>query len=403
MLNYVHVRKSPTYARNSRGAHVHSGQIERWLGREETERVSAAARSFYWPVAVHGVPGDVHVMPGGDFAGRLDAGSEASALDRAADILNRERVRRAARLARHAVVLDRGKLLWPTADAFTSLSAIVAAKTGGKGCDMWFAKAGVASSAIGGSMDLWGAAGLPAAGAAGSAAPGGKVWSNADAGTMGFVNAVANANTSVFISGYVTGSVIANTLLLYDRLMSVVKTMNSTATEAVTGVPTRYTSQTTTNKDYIGGNFCFPSNPTTVLAATAHNWTVCQYTDQGGNTAQSFPSATGISACPVRQIDLAVGSGSWFMPLASGDFGVKALTQMQASAAVATGTIDFVVGHPIAWLACPVANMVCNVDGINTAFSLAPVFDGAALALLEAPKPATTATSYSGQVSTVSE
>jgi hypothetical protein len=144
-------------------------------------------------------------------------------------------------------------------------------------------------------------------------------------------------------------------------------------------------------------------NPTTVLAATAHNWTVCQYTDQAGNTANSFPSATGISACPVGQIDLAVGQGSWFMPLAAGDVGVKALTQMQCSALVATGTISFVVAHPIAFMACPVANLVCTIDGINTAFNLATVFDNACLALLEMPKPATTATSYAGQVTTVSE
>jgi hypothetical protein len=385
--------------------HTHSQRLERWLGRDRVEDVSRVMRGFYWPVALHGVPGNVRVMPGGDFSGEIRGGQEASALDRAQDTLRKHRQERAAAIAEAYVAGDfvlRSKMD-RRAHAFASLSALIAARTGGKGCDLVFQKTGVASSAIGGSMDLWVATGQPAAGAAGAAAAAGTAHTSANTGAMGFVNAVANANSSHFVSAWLTASVINNTLLLYDRLFSVAKTMNSTATEAVTGVPTRYQSQTSTASDYIGGNFCFPMNPTTVLAATGHNWTVCQYTDQAGNTANSFPSATGISACPVGQIDLAVGQGSWFMPLASGDVGVKALTQMQASALVATGTISFVVAHPIAFMACPVANLVCTIDGINTAFNLVTVFDNACLSLLEMPKPATTATSYSGQITTVSE
>ena len=91
------------------------------------------------------------------------------------------------------------------------------------------------------------------------------------------------------------------------------------------------------------------------------------------------------------------------MPLSAGDAGVKALTQMQCSALLASGTIDFVVGHPIAFFPCPVANMVCIVDGINTAFNLTTVFDNACLAFLEMPKPSTSAASYSGIISAVAE
>lgn len=370
--------------------HTHSDRLERWLGPEQVAGLSRAMRDFYWPVAVHGVPGAVYAMPGGDFTGEIRGGAEASAADRAVDALRRVRRNRFARSA-----MSRRQL-----GAFGSLSALIAAATGGKAQNLTFKKTGVASSAIAGCMDLWGAADQPTAGAAGSAAPGGKAWTNADNGGLEWANP-ANANTGHFVTGYVTGSVVANTLLMYDRLFSVVKTMNSTGTEAVSGTFSRYQSATATAEDFAGGNFCFPSNPTTVLAATGHNWTVCQYTDEAGNAAQSFPSIAGLSACPVRQIDLAVGN--WFMPLAAGDIGVKALTQMQCSAAVATGTIDFNVGHPIAFFPCPVANMVCVVDGINTAFSLTRVYDNANLAFLEMPKPATTATTYSGLITVVAE
>lgn len=369
---------------------THSDRLERWLGTEQVLGVSRAMRNFYWPIAMHGVPGRVFAMPGGEFSGEIRAGAELSAIDHAEQSLRkirRSRLRQAG--------MSRKQL-----GAFTNLSALIAAATGGKAQYITFSKTGVASNAIGNANDLWTRAGQPSAGAAGAAAPTGTSPTSATAGALAWANP-ANANTGHFVTGYATGSVVANTLLLYDRLLAVAKTMNSTATEAVSGTFSRYQNTTATASDYIGGNFCFPANPTTVLAATAHNWTVCQYTDQASNTANSFPSIAGVSAGVVGGIDLA--AGSWFMPLAAGDVGVKALTQMQCSALVATGTIDFVVGHPIAFMPCPVANMVCVVDGINTAFNLATIFDNAALALLEMPKPATTATNYSGLITAVAE
>ena len=153
-----------------------------------------------------------------------------------------------------------------------------------------------------------------------------------------------------------------------------------------------------TDPDYIGGNFLFVEVGGTALAATAHNWTVCTYLDQA-NAASTMPSLTGNSSAIVRRLDHPVGQ--WFAPLATGDVGIKALTQMQCSAAVLTGVINFVIGHPIAFMPCPAANLVCVTDGINTAFNLARVFDNAALAFLEITKPATTATNYTGSFTLV--
>lgn len=389
----------------TRGAATHSHRLEKWLGAAKVADISRASRDFYWPIPVHGVPGRVFAMPGGDFAGEIRAGSEVSGIDRALITLDRFKREQRAVVARHRLTGFRGYASDRNrrAHAFPSMSALVAAATGGKAANMWYLKTGVAVSAIGGSEDMWTNGTLPSAGAAGAAAPGGTASTSATTGALAFPNAVSTANTSHFTTGYVSGNVVSNTLMLYDRLFSVAKTMNSTATEAVTGTFARYQSTTPTAANYAGGNFLFPSNPTTVLAATAHNWTVCKYTNQAGTTGQSAPSATGISACPVHQIDLAVGGGSWFMPLAAGDIGVQALTQMQCSATVATGTIDFVVGHPIAYFPVPVINFMCVIDGINTAFNLATIYDNACLAFLEMPKPAVTATTYTGQIATCSE
>lgn len=368
--------------------HTHSQRLERWLGAAAVDSLSRASREFYWPIAVHGVPGAVYAMPGGDFVGEIRAGQEMSAVDRAMGWLARERKR----------VVTRAGHLRRQAGAFGSLDALVAAATGGKKQELFFQKAGVLANAIGSANTLFRVGASPVAGAAAAAAPGGTVPTSATAGALPFVNP-ANANTNHFVAGYAAAQNPSNTLLLYDRLMAVAKTMNSTATEAVTGVPTRYTN-TAVGDDYIGGNFCF-TEVGTVLPATAHNWTVCQYTDQAGNTANAFGSVAGVSAGVSSGLDFA--AFTWFFPLASGDVGVKALTQMQCSALVATGTIDFVVGHPIAYLPCPLANMICVVDGVYTAFNLTKIFDSACLALLEMPKPTTGATNYTGQITVVAE
>lgn len=388
--------------------HTHSDRLERWLGKEQVESISQQFGAFYYPVALHGVPGNVHVMPGGDFTGEIKAGAFLSKHDGAATVLKKlrraaeKKVRHERALATLLEMLRAEDARLTSIGAFASVDAIISAFTGGKGQTLNFTKTGVAANAIGNSNDLWTRAGQPAAGGAGGAAPGGTVPTAATTGALGFKN-LGTANTGHYLNWSLAASIVNNGLLLYDRIFMVAKTMNSTATQAVTGTPSRYQSGTAGASDYIGGNFCFPANPTTILPATAHNWTVCQYTDQDSGTGNNFPSATGVSACVVGGIDLAAGQSSWFMPLAAGDVGVKALTQMQCSALVATGTIDFVIGHPIAVNACPIANIACLDDGLYTALNLTAILDDACLSFIELPKPAQTATSYSGILRAVSE
>lgn len=386
--------------------HTHSDRLDRWLGAENVARISAQFKDFYWPVGLHGVPGNVKVMPGGDFTGEINGGAFLSAKDGAATVLKKIRAAAEAKARRNNMLGQLAEIIRAedsrilSVGAFASVDAVIAAYTGGKGQVIKFNKTGVASNAIGNSNDLWSRAGFPVAGGAGSAAPGGVAPTASTTGALPFKN-IGAANSGHYLSWALSASIINNSLLLYDRIFAVVKTMNSTGTEAVTGVPTRYQSGTAGANDYIGGNFCFPANPTTVLAATAHNWTVCQYTNQDSGTGNNFVSTAGVSACVVGGVDLAVGN--WFLPLAAGDVGVKALTQMQCSAAVATGTIDFVIGHPIAVNACPIANIACMDDGLYTSLNLTSILDNACLSFLELTKPATNATTYSGLLRAVSE
>ena len=366
---------------------THSGQLERWLGTERTEHLSRAMEGWYGPpIAVQGVPGAVYATKDGDFVGRIDAGIETSAIDRMDAIVARQRKQMYQRMGSRTG--QRG--------AFTSLSDLIAEASAGKNYYNYFQKVGT-TGVVASTNTLWFVGNMPAAGAAAAAAPGGTVPTDATTGSFVFTNPTSG-DTRHFVYGEVTCGTAANTLLVYDRLFSVTKTMNSTATEAVTGVPTRYQNNTSGTADSAEGNFLI-IECRTVLPATAHNWTTCTYTDQAGNAGATLPSVTGNSANIVNRLDQP--AGTWFCPLASGDTGIDSLTQMQCSAAVATGAIDFTIGHPIAMMPCPAANMVCVTDGINTAFNLTRIFDDACLAFLEITKPATTATTYIGQVRSV--
>ena len=365
---------------------THATHLERWLGRDNVEQLSRSMRGWYGPpIHVRGVPGNIVVGGDGDFRGKIRAGFEMSALDRAEDLLRR--FRRASRCVALSSKLHAG---------FSSLSDLLAEASGGKRQQIHFNKVGT-TGVVGATNSLFRVGAQPAAGNAAAAAPGGTQFDKSTTGALPLVNA-AGGDTTHFV-GAAPLATLQNQLLLYDRLFGVLKAMNSTSTEAVTGTLTRYTNTTAGQPDSAVGNFLFIETGT-ALAATGHNWTVCTYTDESGNTGATLPSVTGNSGNIINRLDQP--TGQFFCPLATGDSGILALTQMQCSAAVATGAIDFVIGHPIAWLPCPIANVVCPVDGINSNFDGLPrVFDNACLAFLEVMKPATGATTYTGSLTLV--
>lgn len=367
---------------------THEQRLERWLGADKVEHLSRSMKDWYGPpIAVGGVPGNVWAHRGGGFSGPIKAGQVAPAIDFVEQRLKR--------IARNWTQRQMASLHMA---GFSSLSDLIAEASGGKRRDYPFQKNGP-TGVVNVSSSLWRLGSMPAAGGAGSAAPGGRACSDATTGSFTQFWNPGGTDTTHFVGAGVTASVINNTLLLYDRLFDVAKTMNSSATESVTGVPTRYQSSTVTDPDYAGGNFIFVEVGGTALAATGHNWTVCRYRNQAGTDTQTMPSLTGNSGAIVDRLDHPVGQ--WFAPLASGDTGAMDLDQMQCSAAVATGAVNFVIGHPIAMLPCPVANLICQMDGIGSAFNLVRIFDDACLAFLEVCKPATTATNYAGILSTV--
>lgn len=356
---------------------THSQRLERWMGTERVEQISQSMKGWYGPpIHILDVPGSVRVCGDGDFIGSFDRGFYATAADAFREFWRRSGCVRYGQMN----------------VGFASIGDALLRASSGYGQTIPFQKVGPTGvSTV--SSTLWRVGNSPSAGGAGAAAPGGTAHVRSDAGALAQVNPASG--TLHLVGADITASVVNNSLLVYDRLFSVAKTMNSTGTEAVSGTPSRYQSTTSTDADYIGGNFGFIEVGGTALAATAHNWTTCLYTDQA-NASSTLPSVTGNSGAIVDRLDQPVNQ--WFVPLEAGDVGIKAWTQMQCSAAVATGAINFCIGHPLGFMSFPVISTVLPFDWLTNRNQAPRVFDNACIALLEIVKPATTATTYTGNL-----
>lgn len=360
---------------------ISSAKIGRWLGEEGCETLSRNMRGWYGPpIAILNVPGEVYVDKYGDFCGRITAGGFMSLMDYAWD------------LAKGKITKTWGDVGVPQYATCATGFASIAALRSANEQRFNFDKAGT-TSLVGVVESLWRLGSLPAAGAAAAAAPGGTVPTSASTGAVSFKNA-DSGKTLHLVDAMVTPSIAGRSFLAYDRIFAVAKTMSSTATEAVTGVPTRYQSTTQGAADSAEGNFLFIEVGLTALSNTAHNWTTCTYTDQSGNAGATLPSVTGVAQAVTSRLDMPVST--WFAPLAAGDSGIQALTQMQCSASVATGAIDFVIGHPLYWwLPLLVQNHQHYFSGINSAPHFGRVFDDACVAFLDMMST-TSSTSYRG-------
>ena len=358
---------------------THAARLERWVGAERLEQISRSMMGWYaGPIHLLDVPGSVRVCGDGDFIGPFERGNYFSSMDAFWEF------QAAMRRVRQPLMMA----------GFASISDALSRASQGYKQSAAFNKVGP-TGVVGFSSSLWRVGPQPAVGDTPAAAPGGTAFSRANVGGLKWDNPAAG--TSHLTGADVSAGVINNTLLLYDLLFGVAKTINSTATESVTGVPTRYQSSTPADPNYAGGNFLFIQAGGMALAATAHNWTVCLYRNQAGADAQTLPSLAGSTiACIVDRFDHPISQ--WFAPLATGDCGIMDLNQMQCSALVATGVVWFMIGHPIGFMSFPVINSLLPFDWLTNRDQAPRIFDNACLAFLEPVKPATGATTYTGMI-----
>lgn len=363
--------------------HTHSQKLERWLGADQVEKISQSMLNWYGPpIAIGNTEGFVYAMKGGNFCGAIKGGGFASLSDFAD-----QRVKRILRNASK-------QQLYKLNAGFSSLSDLISeATTGGKSQMLPFTKAGVAG-VVARHNTLWGVGAVPPIGAAGGTTGTGAVLGRTTTGALGQQNA-AGGDQLHLTTATVQASVAGQMLLMYDRLWDMTHTMtvDPRAVDTV-NVPTRYQTAATAPGNFISGEV------TTVLPAATPTITF-SYVDDAGNATAAGPALSTIaSAAAVGSIPFT--TPNWFYPLSAGDTGARSITNVDLSAAMASGVVTWFIGHPLMFVPVPLANTPVIIDGINSAFNLQRVYDNACISFLEIAKSATTATTWWGAVNMVS-
>jgi hypothetical protein len=364
---------------------THAQKLERWIGAEQLAGISAGMRGWYGPpIAIAGVPGRVYACGDGDFCGPIKGGYFSNMLD-----YRLHRIKRALRnnSIRSSYTLNAG---------FSSLSDLISeATTGGKKQTLPYIKVGVAAPAAGASQSLRRVGTYPVAGAIFAAPPGGTVVTRTtDTGAILQANA-AGGDQLHLINWFSQQTTAQNSsLMLMDTLFGVQPNYNSTASQSITGVPTRYQTAA-----LAPGNVA-NADVTTVLTATAVNVTIT-YVDDAGNaaeagTAQALRVSSAVNTSPFTQ-------PAWYYALNAGDRGLRNMTAIQFSAATTPAAVDRLISHPLAIMpGAGIANQVVVLDGINSAFNFERIYDDAYLTLWEWMKSATAASTHAGQIVLVS-
>jgi len=356
---------------------THSSKLERWFGNEQVERISKEMKQWYGPpILVGNTPygSAVWAGKGGDFVGPIRGGGFGNAAE-----YYKGRVKR--------VMREYARSQRATANAgFASLSDLISeATTGGKRQDQIFIKGATTNAAT--IQTMWPLGSFPSAGSAGSAIAGGSVPTSATAGAIPFSN--AGGGDTLHLTTLQAQFTSVATLLLYDRIFHASSVLHSTTgNQAVTGVPTRYATTTS------GGNF-LTLECTSTLGSTAHNATIT-YTDQAGNVAE----AGAAQAVTVSSVANRIPFPNFFYLLNAGDYGCRTVTNI-AFSAVNSNNSQLMMGHPLMFIPQPVANAMVVMDGINSAFNLVQIVDGACLSFL-ALQTATTASTLIGSMVMVS-
>lgn len=210
---------------------------------------------------------------------------------------------------------------------------------------------------------LFDTGGLPVAGAY-TATPG-AVCTNATTGALSFgIPNPAGANEVYLLTFGYTSTVQINMAILADLLVQVGSIAVAGAGATVSSAAlTRYTN---------GNGVMMTWEVTTALGATPANLTV-SYTNQAGTAAQSTGAqALTVSAIVGRLQPIATGP---YSPLASGDYGVRAVATATTSANMTAGALALNLYFPLAFVPGVAANAYIERDSTNQIDGLSIIQD----------------------------
>lgn len=173
--------------------------------------------------------------------------------------------------------------------------------------------------------------------------------------------------------------------------------MNVATAQTLTGTPTlRYTN---------GNGVRAFLAVTATTGATAHNVSIT-YTDESGNTGNVPPVTVACTASAIAPHITHSGTAGNnygpFIPLASGDFGMRSVQSLTLSAASGAGTAALVLAKPLVTIPITTVGVGAERDLLNQVPSMPRIPDGACLTWLYFAGAATAAaTNFYGHIETV--
>lgn len=269
---------------------------------------------------------------------------------------------------------------------FADKDAIINALTvSGYGQLLRFSKTMPSSPTANAIWTLWDSTGFPAAGAYTGSADTAVAPSSSTTGAIPFTNAGTNRNMFALTAEASTITASATgTLTLYDRLLyyPAVDTSDTTHPMTNSAVLTRYTTGR--------GVVCWVEVTTAISAASA-TWTFT-YTDQDGNTGNTA-ATTNIASAAARRSALT----PHLMPLAAGDSGIRAITDLTLSGSAITGTVAIVLAYPICTIPLPTVGVSVLRDMVAQ-IALPEIQDGACLSWMYRASAGPTTPTFEGEI-----
>ena len=241
-------------------------------------------------------------------------------------------------------------------------------------------KVGTAPESGGRYHSHWYAAGRPGAATAPTDGVNGAVLTTHTA-AIPFTNPSGGALT--YIARWEMATTVACTLLLCDRLWH-----NSGLSVTATTLQS-ITSPTWPARDLNGttsGNGVFVGLEVSTVTGAGTPTCTLTYTDEAGNTGATA-TYLALTAANVGSFD--------FWPLASGDFGVRAVTGYQQSATRTSGAIHLVAFRVLAWLPCGSTNVAGSIDALSS--GMIRLYDNTVPFIVQLPTTST-GTNLSGRL-----
>lgn len=264
---------------------------------------------------------------------------------------------------------------------FATVDSIVSAWTvSAKGQKLFFSKISAAVTIANNPKSLWTATGMPIAGTYGSVGKAnGRVLTDASVGGIPFDNPGGSLTTHLISAeGTVITAAATGSLILVDRIADCLLA-HAEATGSITGLDA-------TSRLAAAGGCQIWCEVQTNFSAGANGITFT-YTNSAGTGSKTTPTMTTTASALVGN---SVRTGQLWVPLASGDTGVRSIQSVTLASGTATGQYAACLVRPLATIPLGVVGVTTARDFVVELPNMERIYDDSCLSLIWIPTGAQT-------------